>query len=187
MEKFLVIWELDSNILCYLAAKPPNDVGVSRFPVGGGDNVPPVNSNSAFPPQVVANSEMAMPPTDVQMNETHLSSNPVATNTSLSNALSNPNINLQMQKMMEQRQLQHELGSNISMSGVGMQNSTPAVVSLPHTNGESAGIPTGPRLMAPGSAVEWTGTLKWSGQGPNGMREMQCVVSVASALAPEKA
>ena len=79
----------------------------------------------------------------------------------------------------------HQSGSNVVVSGLGVQNPIPF-----STGGESVVVmPTESQLKAKPSrpAVEWTGKLKWSGQGPNGTREMQCVVTVASALAPEKA
>src|SRR5260221_3522645 len=137
--------------------------------------MPTGNTNPPVPPQSVAISELIQPQTNSQMNEMHPSTS-IETTTP-----NNPNINIQMQKLMEQSQP----GSNVTVSGV---SPNPSVLPFA-TGGESvvglAGITTEPRQSRP--AVEWTGTLKWSGQGPNGTREMQCGVTVASALAPEKA
>jgi hypothetical protein len=113
---------------------------------------------------------------------------PPPINAALPNVIGNPNVNAQMQKIMEQK-LQHQMGSNVPL----MQNPNPVVATFA-SGGELAsvgmgGMSTGPHVTArpTDSFVEWTGTLKWSGQGPTGMREMQCVVTIASAMAQEKA
>jgi hypothetical protein len=176
------ILELSSNTLRYPSAQQPtNDVATPQFPLGSGNNVPTGNTNPPMPPQPVANHEITQVQPNFQMNEMHSStSNPSM------NAMSNPNV--QMQKMMEQKHLQHQLGTNTqSAGGVGMQN--PNSMATPFAAGGENIAQMGPQSMArpPGPVLEWTGTLKCNGQGPNGMREMQCNVNIAFALAPEKA
>jgi len=170
----LIFFEL---IVFVIPAQPTNDVGV---PLGSGDGMPTGNTNPPVPPQSAAISELIQPQTNSQMNEMHPSTSSIDATTP-----NNPNINIQMQGLVEQNQPPLQPGSNVTASGV---SPNPSVLPLA-TGGESvvglAGINTEPKQSRP--AVEWTGTLKWSGQGPNGTREMQCVVTVASALAPEKA
>jgi len=173
---FFLLYFRVSN-LYYPLAQSTNDVGI---PLGNGDIMPTGNTNPAIMTQSLANSELTQPQTNSHMNEIHPSTSSIDAATP-----NNPNLSIQMQNLIEQNQPSLQPGSNVVVSGV---SPNPSVLPFA-TGGESvvgmAGVPTEPRQSRP--AVEWTGTLKWSGQGPNGTKEMQCVVTVASALAPEKA
>lgn len=42
-------------------------------------------------------------------------------------------------------------------------------------------------MAGPSPRAEWTGVLKWSGQANGGKKEVQCIVSISSAMYPQKA
>lgn len=139
--------------------------------------MPPGNQNPAMPPQPVANPGLTQPQ-NLQAIDVHPSNTNFSMNPAMPSVMNNS-----MQKPMEQ-QLQHHPNA----PSVGMQNTNtanaPFAVGGESTPGMGA-MPSGPHLVTR-PAVEWRGTLKCNGQGPNGMREVQCAV-VGSPLASERA
>ncbi len=154
----------------------------------GNNNLPTGNVPT---PHQSAGSELLQPQitlSTINAAGIHPSPNPPV-NPPPSNVM-NPALNLQMQKLVEQKQLTQHLGG--LPPGAAMQNPNPNPPPGPAGLFSTPGIDVGgmnnmggegstPRQPTP----HWTGILKWISDG--GRQEMKCVVSLTNAVTVHKA